>query len=183
MAAIERVGEGGRARVRVVVAGNGTAAVDTGIPLLDHLVSLLARYASFDVELEVAPGSALEEVAATGWALGDALSGPLTATRARGHGSTVIPADEALAHVALEASGRPLVISNVDLTAAHVAGIGSDVLAQFLEQLAAGGGLTLHVRLIEGRETQHVLETIFKGLGVALAQACRPRRGEEAPRG
>jgi imidazoleglycerol-phosphate dehydratase len=183
VAAIERVGEGGRTRVRVVVAGTGRASVDTGIPLLDHLVSLLARYASFDVELEVAPGSAIEEVAAAGSALGDALSGPLTTPPARGHGSSAIPTDEALAHVALEASGRPLVVSNVDLSSANVAGLGSDVLARFLERLAAGGGLTLHVRLIEGRETQHVLEAIFKGLGVALAQACRPRRREEAAGG
>jgi imidazoleglycerol-phosphate dehydratase len=183
VAAIERRGEGGRARVRVVVAGSGRSSSSTGVPLLDHLVGLLAEYASFDVELEVAPGSAIEEVAAVGFALGDALRGPLTTPPARGHGSAAIPSDEALAHVALEASGRPLVVSNVDLSSANVAGVGSDVLARFLERLAAGGGLTLHVRLIEGRETQHVLEAIFKGLGVALAQACRPRRREEGTSG
>ena len=184
MAAIERVGEGGRTRVRVAVAGNGDAAVETGIPLVDHLLRLLAEYASFDLELQVAPGSALEEIRAAGHALGDALRAPLTTPPARGHGSSAIPAAEALAHVALEAAGEPLVVANVDLTAANVAGLGSDVLRSFLEGLAAGAGLTLHVRLIEGRETEHVLEAIFKGLGVALAQACRPRRRlEEEPHG
>ena len=94
MAAIEQVGEGGRARVRVVVSGAGAASVDTGVSVLDHLLGLLARYASFDLELQVAPGSALEEVAAAGWALGDALAGPLTAPDARGYGSSAIPADD-----------------------------------------------------------------------------------------
>ena len=85
-----------------------------------------------------------------------------------------LPADEALAHVALEVSERPLVVSNVDLSDARVGGLGTDLVADFLEQLAEGAGLTLHVRLIDGDDPQHVLEAIFKALGVALAQACRP---------
>src|SRR3954449_4416315 len=94
----------------------------------------------------------------------------------RTHGSAVIPADEALAHVVVEASGRPLVVSNVDLSDARVAGLASDMVATFLRQLAEGAGLTLHVRLIEGAEPEHVLAAIFKALGVALAQSCRLRR-------
>ena len=93
----------------------------------------------------------------------------------RGHRSATLPADEALAHVSLEASGRPLVVSNVDFSAAHVGGLESDLVAAFLRELADGAGLTLHVRLIEGQDTQHVLEAIFKALGFALAQAARPR--------
>ena len=91
----------------------------------------------------------------------------------------MIPVDEALAHVALEASGRPLLVSNVDLSQARIAGLAGDLAARFLEELAQGAGLTLHVRLVEGSETQHVLEAIFKALGVALAQALRPRRRED----
>ena len=107
---------------------------------------------------------------------------PLGVPRAggsRGHGSAVVPADEALAHVAVEASGRPLVVSNVELSDARVAGLGRDVIGTFLHELAEGAGLTIHVRLIEGSDPEHVLEAIFKALGVALAQSCRPRRREE----
>ena len=78
--------------------------------------------------------------------------------------------------LALEASGRPLLVSNVDLSEARIAGLSGDLAARFLDELAQTAGLTLHVRLVEGRDTQHVLEAIFKALGVALAQACRPRR-------
>jgi imidazoleglycerol-phosphate dehydratase len=147
--------------------------------VLDHLLALFAEYGSFDLELEIAPGEAEAEVAAAGRALGQALADALRAEGSRRHGSAVVPADEALAHVVVEASGRPLVVSNVDLSDARVAGLASDIVATFLRELAEGGGLTLHVRLIEGADPEHVLEAIFKALGVALAQSCRPRRRKE----
>jgi imidazoleglycerol-phosphate dehydratase len=90
-----------------------------------------------------------------------------------------VPADEALAHVVVEVSGRPLVVSNVDLSDARVAGLARDIVATFLNELAEGAGLTLHVRLIEGDDPEHVLEAIFKALGVALAQSSRKRRRED----
>src|SRR5919197_3432831 len=181
MAQTGYAGEEGRLQARVDVSGSGRANVETGIPVLDHLLTLLAEHASFDLALEVAPEEPDAEVAAAGRALGQALSGALHDAGARGHGSAVVPADEALAHVVLEASGRPLVVSNVDLSDARVGGLASDLVADFLGELVEGAGLTLHVRLIEGSEAQHVLEAIFKALGVALAQACRPRRAPVAP--
>jgi imidazoleglycerol-phosphate dehydratase len=171
--------EAGRLHARVDVAGSGEARAVTGLPVLDHLLVLFAEYASFDLVLEIAPGEAEAEVAAAGRALGRALADPLRQKRYRGHGSAAVPADEALAHVAVEASGRPLVVSNVDLSDARVAGLASDIVATFLRELAEGAGLTLHVRLIEGSDPEHVLEAIFKALGVALAQSCRPRRKED----
>jgi imidazoleglycerol-phosphate dehydratase len=175
MVAIERADKAGRARVRVAFPGSGSASVTTGVSVLDHLLGLLAWHAGVDLSLEIAPDAALEEAAFGGRMLGEALGEALTAEGARGHGSGHVPADEALAHVALEASGRPLVVSNVDLSAARVAGLGADVVARFLDELAAGAGLTLHVRLVEGEETEHVLEAIFKALGAALGQAMSQR--------
>ena len=168
-------GEEGRLQARVDVHGTGAANVDTGIPVLDHLLALLAEHASFDLALEVAPEEPDAEVAAAGRALGEALADALHAESARGHGSAVVPADEALAHVALEVSDRPLLVSNVDLSDMGVGGSRPTSSRAFCTELAEGAGLTLHVRLIEGRDPQHVLEAIFKALGVALAQSCRPR--------
>ena len=74
--------------------------------------------------------------------------------------------------MALEVSGEPLVVSNVDLSQAHVGGLAADVIGDFLESFAAGAGLTLHVRLLEGDDPGHVLDAIFKALGAALASAC-----------
>ena len=171
-------GEEGRLQARVDISGTGRATVETGFPVLDHLLTLLAEHASFDIVLEVAPEEPDAEVAAAGRALGQALSDALHGESVRGYGSAAVPADEALAQVALEASGRPLLVSNVDLSDMGVGGLATDLVARFLTQFAEGAGLTLHVRLIEGRDTQHVLEAIFKSLGVALAQSCRPRREE-----
>jgi imidazoleglycerol-phosphate dehydratase len=171
--------EQARAQVRVTVEGHGAANVATGVSVLDHLLGLLARYASFDLALEVAPGSAEEEVRAAGRAFGDALGAPLRVEGVRGHGSAVVPSTEALAHVVLEASDDPLLVSNVDLTDARVGGAATDLVAAFLQELVTGASLTLHVRLIDGSDTHHVLEAIFKALGAALAQACRPRRRKE----
>ena len=179
MARTGYAGEEGRLQARVDVHGSGIANVDTGIPVLDHLLSLLAEHASFDLALEIAPEEPDAEVAAAGRALGKALSDALHADGARGHGSAVVPADEALAHVALEVSDRPLLVSNVDLSDMGVGGLATDLVARFLTQFAEGAGLTLHVRLIEGRDTQHVLEAIFKALGVAVSQAGRPRTRKE----
>jgi imidazoleglycerol-phosphate dehydratase len=166
----------GRTSVRVNVAGAGEAKVDTGVSVLDHLLELLAERSGFDIALEVEPAAGEVEIGVAARALGEALAPELRAEGVRGHGSAVVPADEALAHVALEVSGRPLVVSNVDLSEARVAGLRTDLAARFLDEFAQSIGLTLHVRLIEGSDTQHVLEAIFKALGVALAQACRPRR-------
>jgi imidazoleglycerol-phosphate dehydratase len=179
MARTGQADEAGRLHARIDVAGSGDASVATGLPVLDHLLGLLAQYASFDLELEIAPGEAQAEIEAAGRALGQALADALRSEGTRGHGSAVVPADEALAHVVVEASGRPLVVSNVDLSDARVAGLASDIVATFLRQLAEGAGLTLHVRLVDGSDPEHVLEAIFKALGVALAQSCRPRRRKE----
>jgi imidazoleglycerol-phosphate dehydratase len=154
-----------------IAPGTGAASVATGLPVLDHLLGLLARAGRFDLSLELAPADAEAEVAEAGRVLGEALSPLLRVNGAPGHGSAVLPADEALAQVALEASDRALVASNVDLTSARAGGLQTDLAARFLDSLARAAGLTLHVRLIDGEDSQHVLEAIFKALGAALAQA------------
>ena len=149
-----------------VAAGPGPANVATGIPVLDHLLTLLARSG------RTTPDDAEAEVADAGRALGDAFAPLLRADGAVGHGSAFMPADEALAQVALETSPRPLVASNVDLTEARAGGLGSDLAARFLEAFAQAAGLTLHVHLVDKKDSRHVLKTIFKTLKTALSQAC-----------
>lgn len=144
----------------------------TGIPVLDHLLTLLARTGGFELALELPPADAEEEVPAAGRALGESIAGALRAAGTPGHASAFMPADEALAQVALEVSDRPLVASNVDLTDARAGGLESDLAARFLDAFADAAGLTLHVRLIDGEDSRHVLEAIFKALGAALSQAC-----------
>ena len=171
--------EDARTQVRVTVDGSGVANVATGVSVLDHLLTLLAVYGSFDLALEVAPRDAEEEVRAAGRAFGEALAQPLREEGVRGHGSAVVPSAEALAHVTLEASDEPLLVSHVDFSGARLGGMATDVVATFLQEFVAAASLTLHVRLIDGSDPHNVLEAIFKALGTALAQACRERRRKE----
>jgi imidazoleglycerol-phosphate dehydratase len=161
----------GRSGIRVELRGSGSASVETGLPVLDHLLEQLAGYARFDLALEVEPGAAEAEVAEAGSALGRALAEPLRSDGASGYGFAAMTAAEALASVVLEATDEPLLVTNVDLTQARIGGLGTDVARRFLERFAEGAGVTLHVRLLNGTDSQHVLEAIFKALGVALAQA------------
>jgi imidazoleglycerol-phosphate dehydratase len=157
-----------------IAPGSGTSNIATGIPVLDHLLALLARSGGFELALELPPGEGEAEVAAAGTALGASFAELLRADGVSGHGSAFMPAEEALAQIVFEVSDRPLVASNVDLTEARAGGLGSDLAARFLDAFAESAGVTLHVRLIDGEDSRHVLEAIFKALGAALAAATRP---------
>jgi imidazoleglycerol-phosphate dehydratase len=164
-------------RVHLDVHGEGRASVSTGLPLLDELLGLLARAAGFDLEIESQGDGGEAEVEAVGRALGAELADALGRPGALGLGSGTAPADEALANAAVDASNRPLLVSNVDLTAAHLGGLRGDLLARFLRALSDAAGLTVHVRLLHGEDTRHVVDAVAKALGLALGQACRPARG------
>lgn len=163
---------GAKAGVRVVLAAEGSGNVASGLPVLDHLILELAHTARFRVSLEVAPDSADEAVAAAGRAFGAALVSPLA--RGAGRGWALMPADEALASAALERDVTPRLVTNVDFSDGAVGGLSSDVASRFLRELAGAASLNLHVRLLEGTDPQHVLTSIFKAVGAALGQACRP---------
>jgi len=159
---------------RVALAPQGSANVATGIPVLDHLVTELAVTARFKLALEVAPSGADEAVLAAGRALGSAVGERLDVRGAAGRGWALVPADEALASASLERAEHARLITNVDFSDQRVGGLGTDVASGFLEELARAAGLNLHVRLVEGTDPQHVLAAIFKAVGAALGQACRP---------
>jgi imidazoleglycerol-phosphate dehydratase len=158
-----------------VALGGGASSIATGVAVLDHLLEELASTGGFEIGLEVAPDEPEAEVDTAGAALGRALEPLLTRDGAARRGLGVTPADEALAMVVVEVSGRPLLASNADLTSTRAGGLRTDLAAAFLRGLSESAGLTIHVRLMEGEDSQHVLEAIFKALGVALARACAVR--------
>jgi imidazoleglycerol-phosphate dehydratase len=173
------VTEHAAAGVRLDVHGRGVAHVETGLPVLNRLLVLLAETARFDLVLDIEPGDAEAEVDAAGAVLGAALVQPLRESRARGYGSHALASAEALAQVVLERSDEPLFVTNVDLAGARIGGLDTDVARRFLETLAEHAGLVLHIRLLDGTDSDHVLEAIFKALGASLCQACEPIGGTE----
>jgi len=156
---------------KIDLAGS-ESQVATGVAVLDHLLEELGSAGGFGLTLEIAPDDPEAEVGRAGEALGEALA-PLLHDQGAARGFGIAPADEALAMVVVEASGRPLVASNADLTSTRAGGLQTDLAATFLDELASAAGLTIHVRLIEGENSQHVMSAIFKALGIALARATR----------
>jgi imidazoleglycerol-phosphate dehydratase len=152
--------------------GGRRSQVGTGVAVLDHLLEELAEAGGFGLTLEIAPDEPEAEVGRAGAALGEALESLFEQTNAA-RGVGIAPADEALAMVVVERSGRPLVVSNADLSSTRAGGLQTDLAATVLDELARAAGLTIHVRLIEGESSQHVLSAIFKALGIALARATR----------
>ncbi|HUG63767.1 MAG TPA: hypothetical protein VMK83_00980 [Gaiellaceae bacterium] len=153
--------------------GTRESRIATGVAVLDHLLVELADAGGFGLTLEIAPDEPEAEVGQAGAALGHALEPLLAQAQASSRGVGIAPADEALAMVVVERSGRPLVVSNADLSSTRTGGIQRDLAATVLDELARAAGLTIHVRLIEGESSQHVLSAIFKALGIALARATR----------
>ena len=159
---------------RVALGAASETRVATGVAVLDRLLEELALAGRFSLLLELAPDEPEAEVAQAGAALGAAFAPLLAEKGVSGRGFGVAPADEALAMVVIEASGRPLVASNADLSSTQTGGLRTDLAATFLDELAKAAGLTIHLRLIEGVSSQHVLSAIFKALGLALARSCTP---------
>lgn len=159
---------------RVELGRPGESRIDTGLAVLDHLLGELASAGGFSLVLRLAPAEPEAEVGQAGAAVGRAFREALPTAVSTGLGTGVAPSDEALAMVVVEASGRPLVASNADLSSTRAGGLRADLAATFLEGLADAAGLTVHVRLIEGESSEHVLSAIFKALGIALARACTP---------
>jgi len=175
-----------RIRLRLRLAGAGVGDIHTGVPFLDHMLSHLAVHGLFDLEVtcegdtEVDDHHSVEDVGIVlGRAFMQALGDKVGITR---YGSQMMPMDETLALVALDLSGRSLLVYDVDLPAAKVGRFDTELVPEFLRAFARNARLTLHVKLIHGGNTHHIIEAIFKGLGRALRQAvvCEPGRSSVA---
>jgi imidazoleglycerol-phosphate dehydratase len=169
-------------RLRLNLDGRGTARLSSGVPFLDHMLHHVALHGLFDLELdcrgdiEVDDHHSVEDIGIVlGQALARALGDKVGIAR---YGSQLLPMDEALALVALDFSGRPLLVYEVALPTQKVGVFDTELLPEFLRALAQHAGLTLHVKLLSGQNSHHILEAVFKGLGRALGQAVArdPRR-------
>jgi imidazoleglycerol-phosphate dehydratase len=162
--------------VRVGLALDGGEVIaSTGIPFFDHMLDQLGRHSRIGLEveatgdLEVDAHHTVEDVGISlGAALTDALGDKRGINR---YGDALVPMEEALAQVALDISGRPLLVYDADVGAEAIGGYDTALTEEFLTALARSGGLTLHVRLLAGKNPHHAVEAIFKALARALGAA------------
>ena len=154
--------------------GEGKAEVATGIGFLNHMLVLLAKHAFLDLtvkasgDLEVDSHHTVEDCGIVlGQALKQAVGGKTGMHR---YGSCFLPMDEALAHVVLDFSGRPFLVWQAEIPKVTLGNLEAEMVEEFFRAVAAESGMTLHVRLLYGRNTHHIIEAIFKAFARALAE-------------
>ncbi len=162
--------------------GTGQSQIDSGVPFMDHMLTHVAMHSLFDLDItcqgdtEIDDHHSIEDI---GIVLGTAIKETLgSKVGIQRYGQMLMPMDEALVMVALDFSGRGMLVYDVNLPTPRVGTFDTELTREFLQALAVNAGLTLHVRLITGINTHHIIEAIFKGLGRALGSAAArdPRR-------
>ena len=163
--------------LRLKLDGEGRAEISTGIGFFDHMLVLFAKHGLFDLEvlakgdLEVDSHHTVEDVGlALGQALREALGDKAGLCR---YGWCLLPMDDALARVAVDCGGRPYLAYEAPEQAGPVGNFPFQLVEEFLRAFSVQGGLNLHVALLDGRDSHHMAEAVFKGLARALDQATR----------
>jgi len=173
--------------VRVGIDGTGTAAVDTGMPFLDHMLDAVARHGFFDIsvkaagDLEVDYHHTVEDVGIT---LGQAFTKALGDKRGiRRFGNFQAPLDEALVGAVIDLSGRPHLTFNVPLQNMKIGTFHTELVEVFYQGFVDHTVSTLHLNMAYGRIQHHIVEASFKAFARALDAACTvdPRLAGEVP--
>lgn len=161
--------------VALELDGAGKSSIDTGIPFMNHMLELFAKHGFFDLEvrakgdIEVDYHHTMEDL---GLVLGQALAEALgDKAGIRRYGSCILPMDETLALVALDLSGRPCLVWDVDFPAQMIRDLDVRLFCEFFQALVNRAGMNLHVKKLAGEEVHHVAEAIFKAFAKALDQA------------
>ena len=176
-----------KVRLTLQLEGTGRSCIDTGLGFLDHMLTLFAKHGRFDLDLccsgdtQVDGHHSTEDVAiCLGKAFAEALGDCRGICR---YADCHLPMDEALVLVAADVSRRGMCVCDLPLPAQKVGTFDTELVEDFLLAFAANAGITLHVRLITGRNTHHIIEAVFKGLGRVLRQAVKidPEAAGEIP--
>jgi imidazoleglycerol-phosphate dehydratase len=172
---------------RVDLDGTGIAEVSTGIGFLDHMLEQLAKHSLIDISLRGVGDLHIDfhhTTEDTGYVVGEAVSRALgdRAGIAR-YGSAMIPMDETLTRVSLDASNRPYLVWKVVFTRPKLGEMDTELFKEWFQAFAQSAGVTLHVENLYGENNHHIVESCFKGLARALRHAVEidPRRGGAVP--
>ncbi|MEE9618444.1 MAG: imidazoleglycerol-phosphate dehydratase HisB [Anaerolineae bacterium] len=174
-------------QITLSLDGTGKYEIETGIGFLDHMLAHVAVHGLFDLaaqasgDLHVDPHHTVEDVALTlGEAFDQALGDRAGIVRI---GSATVPMDESLAFVAVDLSGRPYCVAEMDWAGPAVGGLPATLIPHFFESFAVTARANVHTRVLYGRDDHHKAEALFKALGRALDAATRlaPRRSGVIP--
>ena len=175
--------------IQVDINLDGTGAYDneTGVGFFDHMLDQLARHSLIDMkvrckgDLHIDDHHTVEDV---GIALGQALTQALgNKTGIRRYGACLLPMDDALVRTALDLSGRPFLVWNMDLPTPRIGTFDTELVREFFQALATHGGITLHIDALHGFNSHHMAEAGFKSVARALREAVEtdPRKSDAVP--
>lgn len=172
-------------RLTFALDGSGRTEIKTGVPFMDHMLTLFAVHGFFDLTVHASGDTEVDDhhtVEDLGICLGQALRKNLgDGGGIRRYGFSSLPMDETLARVTLDCSNRPHLHYGVTLPDQKVGGFDTQLAKEFLRAFALHGGLTLHVELVHGENSHHILEAVFKALGRALDEATGPESRSRGP--
>jgi imidazoleglycerol-phosphate dehydratase len=167
--------------------GTGAYDVSTGVGFLDHMIEQLARHSLIDISLKAEGDLHIDQHHTTedsGIVLGQAFAQALgdKAGIAR-YGAAYLPMDETLTRVALDVSGRPYLVWDVDFTRSKIGDMDTELFREWFQAFAQHAGITLHVENLYGENSHHIAETCYKALARALRQAIAidPRQSGRVP--
>jgi imidazoleglycerol-phosphate dehydratase len=171
-----------RVSIDLLLDGKGQSQIATGVGFLDHMLTLLARHALMDLTIEAEGDREVDDhhsVEDVGICLGQALRQALGDKKGiRRFGSEAVPMDEALAEVALDLSGRGMLVYRVPALPEKVGSFDTSLFREFLQGFVAQAEITLHVNVPYAEDGHHCAEAIFKGLARALRSAVEIDRRE-----
>jgi len=173
--------------VEVALDGSGRYDIATGVGFFDHMLDQLARHSLIDMTIRCTGDTHIDDhhtVEDVGIALGEALREALGDKRGiRRYASCHLPMDDALVRAALDLSGRPYLVWNMDLPTAKIGTFDTELVREFFQAFATHGGITLHVDGLRGINSHHMTEAAFKAVARALREAVEPdpRKADDIP--
>ena len=186
-ASVKRTTKETDVEVSIDLDGAGRASVATGIGFLDHMLDLLARHSRIDIEVKAKGDLHVDHHHTTedvGIALGQAVKQSLGDMKGITRYADVhVPMDEALTRVAIDVSGRPVLVFQVEFGRDKVGPFDTELVQEWFQAFAMNAAVTLHVATLYGGNDHHIAESCFKGLARALraAVAIDPRAANEVP--
>ncbi|MEO1733646.1 MAG: imidazoleglycerol-phosphate dehydratase HisB [Pseudomonadota bacterium] len=173
--------------VDINLDGSGQYDIRTGVGFFDHMLDQLARHALIDITVRATGDLHIDDhhtVEDTGIALGQALTQALGDKRgSQRYGACRLPMDDAQVVAALDLSGRPFLVWNVEMPTAKIGTFDTELVREFFQAFSTHGGITLHVDKIHGVNSHHIAEAAFKAVARALRQAVEtdPRKADAIP--
>ena len=167
--------------------GSGTSEIQSGIGFLDHMLTLFAKHGRFDLTLSCKGDTNVDDHHSAediGIALGEAFSAALGNKRGIvRYGSEILPMDESLVLCAVDLSGRSCLRYNAQIPSQKIGTFDTELIQEFFLAFARKAGLTLHLRQLDGENSHHIAEAMFKAFGRALSQAVKidPIYADEIP--